>query len=268
MSESSSDYEMIAVESETEKLGHIVLDRPDDMNTMTVGMAEEIGTALNEFESDEKTRAIVITGNGRAFSAGADIGEGMGDDGGDVNRQGTESSRHGQAIFGRFRETGMPIIAAIDGFALGAGMELTMCADLRVASERSELGLPEHNLGLLPGWGGTARLQHLIGESIAKYIIFTGDRFSAERMHEWGFVHEVYDDEEFDERAMEFADGIANGPPIAQRYSKRAIHAAGESLDGGLKVEASGLGHLLDTEDLMEGMDAFYGDGEPDFKGK
>lgn len=268
MSRATDDYETISVESETEKLGRIVLDRPDEMNTMNMAMARELEAALEGFEADETTRGLVITGRGRAFSAGADVSDGMGDGEGAVTRQGTEMSRRGQRIFGRFRETEMPIVAAIDGFALGAGMELTMCADLRVASERSELGLPEHNLGLLPGWGGTGRLQQLVGESTAKYVIFTGDRFSAERMREWGFVHEIYDDESFESEAIEFAETVANGPPLAQRYTKRAIHAAARSLESGLEVEAQGLGSLLDTDDLAEGMEAFYGDGEPEFEGK
>lgn len=265
---SEHTYTSIRVERESDTLGHIVLDRPEEMNTFSPAMAEELTDALSELEDDDSTRAIVITGEGRAFSAGADVGDGMDDGGDDPTRSGVESSRHGQSVFGQFRESPLPVIAAVDGFALGAGMELTMCADLRVASESAEFGLPEHNLGLLPGWGGSARLQQLVGESTAKYIIFTADRFSAEQMQEWQYVHEVYPDDEFDERAIDFAQSIAEGPPIAQRYTKRAIHAAAESIDAGLEVEASSLGHLLDTDDLAEGMAAFSEQREPEFEGK
>lgn len=268
MSEDTTTHEAIRVEQESDSLGHIVLDRPEEMNTFSVSMAEEIEAALSAFETDDSTRAVVITGEGRAFSAGADVGENMDGDTESPTRSGVEMSRRGQSVFGQFRESPLPIIAAVDGFALGAGMELTMCADLRVASERAEFGLPEHDLGLLPGWGGTARLQQLVGESIAKYIIFTADRFSADQMQEWEFVHEVYPDDEFEERAMAFAQSIAEGPPISQRYTKRAIHAAAESIDAGLEVEANSLGHLLETEDLIEGMAAFSENRDPEFEGK
>jgi enoyl-CoA hydratase/3-hydroxyacyl-CoA dehydrogenase len=271
MSEETMSYETIRVEQQSNELGHIVLNRPEKMNTFSFTMAEELKSALSEFESDSQTRAIVITGEGQAFSAGADVGDD--DDAGDdeaesTTRSGVEGSRHGQAIFGKFRESPLPIIAAVNGFALGAGMEFTMCADLRVAAESAEFGLPEHNLGLLPGWGGSARLQHLVGESTAKYIIFSAKRFSAEQMQEWEYVHEVYSDDNFEEQAMEFAQSIAEGPPIAQRYTKRAIHAAAESIDAGLEVEANALGHLLDTEDLKEGMAAFSEGRDPDFQGE
>jgi enoyl-CoA hydratase/3-hydroxyacyl-CoA dehydrogenase len=177
-------------------------------------------------------------------------------------------SRAGQRAFGNLRASDLPIVAAIDGYALGGGLELTMGCDLRVASESAKFGLPEHNLGLLPGWGGTVRLSHLVGESVAKNIIFTADHFSAERMHTWGYLVDVYEDDEFEERAMAFAERIANGPPLSQKYTKRSMRAAAEDIDAGLEVEAHAFGHLLDTEDLMEGLSAFYGDGDPDFQGR
>lgn len=267
MDELTTASESLRVESVTETLSRVILDRPDDLNTFTVQMSEDLVRVIEQLEADSTTRAVVITGEGRAFSAGADVSGGMGE-ADSVTREGVESSRRGQASFGRLRDSELPIVAAIDGYALGAGMELSMCADLRVASARSEFALPEHNLGLLPGWGGTARLQQLVGESIAKYIVFTGDRFSATQMQDWGFVHEVYDDEEFEDAAMSFAEKVADGPPLAQKYTKRAIHAAAESVDAGLEVEAHAIGHLLDTEDLVAGMEAFHGDDEPDFQGR
>jgi enoyl-CoA hydratase/3-hydroxyacyl-CoA dehydrogenase len=268
MSEETTEFETIRLEKESEKLGHIALNRPEEMNTFSVTMAEELENALKELEGDGSTCAVMISGEGRAFSVGADVGENSGDDAESAARSAVETSRDGQALFGRFRDSPLPIIAAIDGFALGAGMELTMCADLRVASDRAKFGLTEHGLGLLPGWGGSARLQKIVGESIAKYIIFTAERFGAEKMRDWEYVHEVYPSEEFDEEAKAFAQSIAEGPPIAQRYTKRIIHSAGESLDAGLELEASSLGHLMDTEDLAEGTQAFAEDRDPEFQGK
>jgi enoyl-CoA hydratase/3-hydroxyacyl-CoA dehydrogenase len=162
----------------------------------------------------------------------------------------------------------MPVVAGIDGYCLGGGMELATCADMRVASDRSEFGQPEHDLGLLPGWGGTQRLKHIVGEGRAKEIIFTADRFDAETMADYGFVNEVVEVSEFDERAMDLATDLASGPPIAQKYTKRAMLAGRDDTDAGLEVESQAFGHLMNTDDLMEGVTAFMGDGEPNFQGE
>lgn len=263
-----TDYQFIEVGKETTKLGRITLDRPDSQNALRPDMLEEIDDARQSFETDEETRAIVITGNGDNFSVGADVSGGMGGDDGDPNRSGVEMSRAGQAVFGNLRRSDLPVVAAVHGYALGGGMELTMGCDLRVAAEGASFGLPEHNLGLLPGWGGTVRLARLVGESVARNVVFTGDHFSAEQMYDWGYFVDVYPDDEFDDRAIEFATEIANGPPLSQRYTKRSMLAAADSISAGLEVEAHAFGHLLDTDDLMEGLSAFYGDGEPDFQGQ
>jgi enoyl-CoA hydratase/3-hydroxyacyl-CoA dehydrogenase len=147
-------------------------------------------------------------------------------------------------------------------------MELATCADLRIATPRSELGQPEHDLGLLPGWGGTQRLQRIVGEGRAKEIIFTADRFDPETMADYGFVNELVEVEEFEERAHELAADLAAGPPIAQRYTKRAMHRGQEDADAGLEIEAQAFGHLMSTDDLMEGVTAFMGDREPEFEGQ
>lgn len=264
-----SDYEFIEVSNETSKLGRIDLDRPDSQNALRPDMLEEIDDAREAFEADEGTRAILFAGNGDNFSVGADVSGGMGGgEDADPNRSGVEMSRAGQQVFGNLRRSDLPVVAAVDGYALGGGMELTMGCDLRVAAESATFGLPEHNLGLLPGWGGTVRLARLVGESVARNVVFTGDHFSAEQMYDWGYLVDVYPDGEFEERAVEFATDIANGPPLSQMYTKRSMLAGAQSIEAGLEVEAHAFGHLLDTEDLMEGMSAFYGDGEPDFQGK
>ncbi|MFB6165445.1 MAG: enoyl-CoA hydratase/isomerase family protein [Haloarculaceae archaeon] len=265
MTDIDADFETIRIESPAEYVGELVLDRPDSMNTVNREMLEELGEAIDLLEADEDVRAIYVTGEGeKAFCAGADVQS----TGAMDHREGVEHSRLGQQTFGRLRESDLPVVAGIDGYALGGGLELSMCADLRVASESSQLGLPEHNLGLLPGWGGTQRLQRLIGESAAKYVVFTADRLSAERMREFGFVHEVYPDDEFEERALEFAEQIAGGPPISQRYTKRAMREGWDDIDAGLEIEAQAFGHLLDSEDLAAGITAFVTDSEPEFEGK
>lgn len=260
-----TDFETIRIEQPVEHLGAIALDRPDAMNSISARMLEELDSAVDLLEESDDVRAVLLRAEGdRAFSAGADVqSSGMMD-----HREGVEHSRLGQRVFGKFQETDLPVVAAIDGYCLGGGLELSMCADIRVASEDAEFGLPEHDLGLLPGWGGTQRLQRLIGESAAKQIVFTTDRFSAARMYEFGYLYDVFDPETFDVEALDVATDIANGPPIAQRYTKRAMRTGWEHLESGLELEAQAFGHLLDTEDLAAGITAFVTDDDPEFQGK
>ena len=261
----TDELETIRIERPADHLVEVVVDRPDRMNAIDEQTLDDLAAAIDRLEADDETRAIMLSGAGEdAFSVGADVtaAGAMG------HREGTEHSRKGQRTFGRYRESDLPVIAAIRGHCLGGGLELAACADLRVASEGSAFGLPEHDLGLLPGWGGTQRLQRIVGEGRAKQVIFTSGRFSAERMAEFGFVNEVYSDDEFRERAVEFAGDVAGGPPIAQRYTKRAMRTGWENVEAGLEVEAQAFGHLMDTEDLAAGVSAFVGDGEPEFEGK
>ena len=261
-----ADYDTLNVTVD-ERIGHVEIDRPHRMNTISGELLEELSAAIDRLDGDDEVRAILLSGAGdRAFSAGADV-QSMAAGGGDP-LEAVGISRTGQQTFGKLEASDKPVIAAIDGYCLGGGMELATAADLRIASERSELGQPEHNLGLLPGWGGTQRLARIVGEGRAKEIIFTADRYEAATLEEYGFINEVVGDDELDERAWELAESLAAGPPIAQRYTKRAMHAGRGDDEAGLEVEAQAFGHLMNTEDLMEGMTAFMGDGEPDFKGK
>ncbi len=264
--DTGADYDTINVIVE-DRIGHVEIDRPHRMNTISGELLDEFADAIDRLDTDDEVRAILLSGAGdRAFSAGADVQSMAG--GGGNPLEAIEISRHGQQTFGKLEDSDKPVIAAIDGYCLGGGMELATAADLRVASERSEFGQPEHDLGLLPGWGGTQRLSRIVGEGRAKEIIFTADRYEAATLAEYGFVNELVPDDELDERAWKLAEDLAAGPPIAQRYTKRAMHAGRGDDEAGLEVEAQAFGHLMNTEDLMEGMTAFMGDGEPDFKGK
>ena len=264
--ETGADYDTINVIVE-DRIGHVEIDRPHRMNTISGELLDEFADAIDRLDTDDEVRAILLSGAGdRAFSAGADVQSMAG--GGGNPLEAIEISRHGQQTFGKLEDSDKPVIAAIDGYCLGGGMELATAADLRVASKRSEFGQPEHDLGLLPGWGGTQRLSRIVGEGRAKEIIFTADRYEAATLAEYGFVNELVPDDELDERAWKLAEDLAAGPPIAQRYTKRAMHAGRGDDEAGLEVEAQAFGHLMNTEDLMEGMTAFMGDGEPDFKGK
>ncbi len=260
------DYETLRIEFD-ERVGHVVIDRAHRMNTISTELLEEFDEAIDALDSDEEVRAILITGEGgKAFSAGADVMSMAG--GGADPIHVVELSRTGQQTFGKLESADTPVVAGIDGYCLGGGMELSMCADLRIASERSEFGQPEHNLGLIPGWGGTQRLPLIVGEGRAKEIIFTADRYDAETMEEYGFVNEVVGNDELEEKAMELAKKLARGPPIAQRYTKRAMLAGRESTTAGLEMESQAFGHMISTEDLMEGLTAFMGDDDPEFEGK
>ncbi|MDQ2050135.1 3-hydroxyacyl-CoA dehydrogenase NAD-binding domain-containing protein [Natronolimnohabitans sp. A-GB9] len=264
--EGATEFEAIRIEYPDEMVGHIVVDRPHRMNTISSQLLAELSEAIDLLEADDEVRSILLTGAGeKAFSAGADI-QSMAAGGADPI-EATELSKTGQTVFGKLEACEMPVVAGIDGYCLGGGMELSMCADLRIASERSEFGQPELDLGLIPGWGGTQRLPNIVGEGRAKEIILTADRFDAETMAEYGFVNEVVDNDELEDRALELAADLAGGPPIAHRYTKRAMLAGRDDTDAGLEYEASAFGQLMATDDLMEGITAFMGDDEPEFEG-
>ncbi|AXR81342.1 3-hydroxyacyl-CoA dehydrogenase/enoyl-CoA hydratase family protein [Natrarchaeobaculum sulfurireducens] len=260
------DFETIRVEYPAEYVGHIVIDRPHRMNTISDDLLAELSTAIDQLSDDDEVRAILLTGEGdKAFSAGADV-QSMAGSGADPI-EGQELSRAGQQAFGKLEACDLPVVAGIDGYCLGGGMELATCADLRVASERSEFGQPELNLGLIPGWGGTQRLANVIGEGRAKEIILTAERYDAETMADYGFVNDVVDNDDLEDTALELAADLAGGPPIALKFTKRAMLAGRDDTDAGLEYEASAFGHLMATDDLMEGITAFMGDGEPEFEG-
>ncbi len=260
------DYDTLSVAVDG-RVGHVEIDRPHRMNTISHELLAEFESAVDRLDGDDEVRAILVTGAGdRAFSAGADF-QSMAASGTDPLK-GVELSRTGQRTFGKLEESDKPVVAGIDGYCLGGGMELATAADLRVASERSELGQPEHDLGLLPGWGGTQRLARIVGEGRAKEIILTADRYDAETMYDYGFVNEVVENDALDDRAWELAEELAAGPPVAQKYTKRVIHAGRDDGEAGLEAESQAFGHAMNTDDLMEGITAFMSDEEPEFEGK
>jgi len=260
------EFETIRIEYPGEMVGQIILDRPHQLNTVSLEMIEEFAAAIDLLEDDDEVRAIVVTGAGdRAFSAGADA-LGMASKANPIDA--VELSRAGQQAWGKLESCSVPTVAAIDGYCLGGGMELATCADLRVATERSTFGQPEFNLGLLPGWGGTQRLKHLVGESRAREIIFTAEHYDAERMFEFGFVNRLVGNDELEEQALELAEQLAAGPPLAMEYAKKAMLAGRDDTDAGLETEAFAFGHLIATEDVMEGVSKLQSDEDPEFKGR
>jgi len=259
------EYDTIRVEYPREEVARIVLDRPQQLNTVTPQVLDEFETAVERAATE--ARAIVVAGEGeQAFSAGADA---AGMAGGDFDRHDVVAlSERGQEVWGLLEEVGVPTVAEIDGYALGGGMELATCADLRVASERSTFGQPEIDLGIIPGWGGTQRLKHLIGESRARELVLTGDHYDAATMADYGFLNEVVSTEEVTEEALDLAERLAGGPPLAQRYAKQVMLAGRDDTEAGLAAEAQAFGSVVDTEDFLEGISKLQSDEDPEFEGQ
>lgn len=262
-----TSFEDLRIERPTTHVGAIVIDRPQRMNAISPTILAELPAAIDYLAEEDQVRVILLEGAGdRAFSAGADIQEMTAVWGDPLDA--VDLSRRGQEAFAALEAANVPVIAAIQGYCLGGGMELATAADLRVAAEGATFSQPELDLGLLPGWGGTQRLPTLIGEGRAKEVILTADQYSAEEMADFGFVNKRFASENFTESAREFAAGIATGPPIAQRFVKESIHAGRRNIDAGLQVESMSFAHLSRTDDFSEGVSAFIEDRDPEFEGQ
>jgi len=247
------------------RVGWIVLNRPEKLNAISPEMLEELSSALRELEGDEGVRVIVVTGSGRAFSAGADVTAFSG-----VNPVSSYIySRRFQEVLNMIERTPKPVIAAINGYALGGGLELAMACDIRIASESAMLGQPEINLGLIPGAGGTQRLSKLVGRGRAKELIMLGDPIPAREAERIGLVNRVVPHERLESEVRAIANKLAEKPPIALMAAKIAINLGSDyPLEAGLALEASLFSMLFSTEDLVEGVSAFLQRRKPEFKGR
>lgn len=250
----------------TEGIATITINRPDALNALNQETLMEISTRLQDAEKDDNIRVIVITGAGdRAFSAGADLRMMKG--AGPV--KGAELSRMGQSLTTQIEASSKPVIAAINGYALGGGIELAMACDIRIASENASIGQPEINVGLIPGWGGTQRLPRLIGKGIAKEMIFTGKRIDARTAERHGLVNIVVPPDQFQAKVKELAAELTGKPPLAIKYCKKLINDSTETHpDAGLMEEAEAFGLMASTEDFNEGVTAFLEKRKPQYKGK
>lgn len=253
----------------TEKRGSVLwltLNRPGRMNTFNLEMIDEISTAIEEADADEEVRCILVKGEGdKAFSAGADLTMFTGLD----SKSAIAASEKGQRLMDKIEASPKPFVAAIHGFCLGGGLEFALACDFRVAAESASLGSPEINLGIIPGWGATQRLPRLLGLARAKELVLLGDRISADEALKIGLVHKVVPLDRLYEEAEALAQRLAAGPPVALGVAKRAMNEGSQlPLVEGLRMEAESFGVLAETEDIIEGISAFFERRKPEFKGK
>lgn len=243
----------------------LVLDRPKQYNALNTGVVEEIGRLLDQVEGNPDIRCLVITGaGGKAFISGADIGQ-MGSDGytpGDAHYLIT----CGYKVFNRIENLGIPVIAAINGYCLGGGLELSMCCDIRICSANAKFALPEINLGIIPGWGGTIRLPRIIGEGRAKDMVYRGKRIDARTALEYGLVTEVYEDvAALREGSDALARELASKAPITMEMDKKMINRA--TFTHSDLLDSLCLSYCFTTMDSREGIAAFLDKRQADFKG-
>jgi len=247
-------------------LATVTISRPDKLNALNAATVEEIGTEFRALAQDEAVRAIVLTGAGeKAFVAGADIAE--------LSRMGPVTgigvSRQGQDAFRFIELMRKPVIAAVNGFALGGGLELALACHLRIASENARFGVPEVKLGIIPGYGGTVRLPRLVGRGRALQMILTGEMVGAEDALRFGLVNDVVPQAALLEAARGLAHRIMANGPIAVAMALEAVdNAFHATTEDALRFESNLFGLLASTEDMREGMAAFLEKRPPAFRGR
>jgi len=259
-------YQNILVERQ-DRIAIITLNRPQVRNALSQATVDELDAAIDELGTDEGVRAIIITGAGeKAFAAGADIKE----------LHALSSATEAAEFIGRrhrflfkLAKLSKPVIAALNGYALGGGCELALACDIRIAAETARLGQPEINVGMIPGTGGTQRMLRLVGPGMAKYLIMTGDHISAQEALRIGLVERVVPPEQLMDESRALAAKLAAKPPIAIALAKQAIAMGMEmGLEDGCTHEVTLFGLVCATEDRLEGTSAFLEKRQPQFKGK
>lgn len=254
-------YQTITLSVNDTGIANLEINRPEKLNVLNNQVLDEINNALDELEKRSDVKGLLLTGSGeKAFVAGADISELAGLDG----PGGKAASEKGQRIFDRIEKLAFPVIAVVDGYALGGGAELAMAAHIRIASGQALIGLPEVSLGLIPGYGGTQRLSALVGKAKAFEMVLTGQPVTADEAFSIGLVNKVVDDAA--DAAQSMFTAILNNGPVAVSKAIQAIRAAGST--GGFEAEAAMFGKLCETDDFKEGTSAFMEKRKPSFSGE
>src|SRR5690554_2402813 len=256
-------YENITT-AQKERIHYITVNRPKQLNALNKATIQELHNALKAANDDKGTRVIILTGSGeKAFVAGADIKEFANFD----TTEGQKLAAEGQQkLFDLIENLSKPVIAAINGFALGGGLELAMASHIRIASDNAKLGLPEVSLGVIPGYGGTQRLAQLVGRGKAMEMITTAGMISAEDAQSWGLVNHVVAQEELLELAEKIANKICNNSGNAIQSAIKAVNANYTDGINGFEVEITEFGNCFGTEEFVEGTTAFIEKRKPNFK--
>ena len=256
-------YETISVSREG-RVGVITISRPEALNALSFKLVTELTAALDSFEGDERIRALVITGSEKAFSAGADIKEMA-----DMTAVEMAKTEHFFPLWEKVGGYPKPIVGALSGYVLGGGLELAMSLDVLVASETTQFGQPEIDIGVMPGGGGTQRLTRAVGKSKAMEMILTGKRIGAEEARTLGLVSRVVPKEAYLDEAKKVAGEIASKSPVAVKLAKMSVNKAFEmGLSDGLYFERELFYLLFASKDAKEGMHAFMEKRKPSFEGK
>ncbi len=253
------DYKILN-QTQENGIAIITINRPKAMNALNTLFFAEMNSMLDEIDSNKNIRVLIITGAGKTFVAGADIAEMS-----NMNSElGTRFSRIGQNVFDKIEKLPFPTIAAINGYALGGGLELTLACDIRIASTKAVLGQPEVNLGLIPGYAGTQRLTRLIGVGDALYLLYTADMISADEALRLKLVQKVTEPEALMETAMKIATKISRKGNNAIKQVKNVVRKGiNLDFDKGQLLEAQVFGSMFDTEETKEGMSAFLEKRKP-----
>lgn len=258
------DYNTIKYEV-NEHIAKITMNRPKALNALNSEVLDELDKCLDEIKANNDLRVLIITGEGRSFIAGADIKE-MSDLGG---LEAKAFGNKGLSVFRKIETLPIPVIAAVNGFALGGGCELAMSCDIRIASNKALFGQPEVGLGLIPGFGGTQRLQRLVGQGWAKYLIYSAENIKADKALEIGLVQDVVEVEELEERVNTLAESIAKQAPIAVKLAKEAINQGAQvDIDQAMRIEENAFGLVFTTEDKNIGTQAFINKEKAEFQNK
>ncbi len=258
-------YSTLRLEVDDDGIALVTINRPDKLNALNSELLGELSSCFTELSENQSVRGVILTGEGpKAFVAGADIGEFVG-----LSPEKAEKlSLRGQAVFQQIEDLHKPVIAAVNGFALGGGCELALACHIRIAQEGARFGQPEVNLGLIPGYGGTQRLPRLVGLGIATELLISGDMISASRAYEIGLVNRVVGADELLESARSMMTLILSKAPIAVSMILDAVSNLHLPLSDGLKEEASLFGKVFETDDFREGTQAFLEKRRAVFKGK
>lgn len=247
------------------KIAVVTISRPEALNALNTQVIEELEQTVDMIEKNSDLSAMILTGEGRSFVAGADIGEQYPLD---LSR-GRQWGQRGSAVMRRIEKLAIPTIAAVNGFALGGGCEIAMACDIILASEKAKFGQPEVGLGITPGFSGTQRLPRRVGAAMAKELIFSGKMISAGEAERIGLANHVYPADELMDKAMEMAEAFAKNAQIAVRYSKACIDRGMETgIDEGIAMENELFAMCFATQDQKEGMKAFLEKRPASFENK